>query len=103
MSSSINAFSSSLQVDEVLLILIREDLKSQKVFDHLRALGLEDIFYQSDLAEIILKAVGLNAESEKDLDFYYCLVKEFAPQVTGNQQELNRLVGELFLRLMGRR
>jgi hypothetical protein len=89
---------------ELVTILIREDLKSQKVFDSLRALGLEDPFYQCDLTEIILSEVGLNAESEKDQYFYNRLVKDFSQRVTNNPQQLNDLADELLSKLReGRR
>jgi len=84
----------------LITILICEDLKSQKVFNHLRALGLEDTFYQCDLSEIVLKEVGLNTESEKNQYLYFRLVKELASRVTPNQQHLNELASELLFRLI---
>lgn len=90
----------SLLENTLVTTLICEDLKSQKIFNHLRALGLEDTFYQCDLSEIVLKEAGLNADSEKNQYFYFRLVKELASRVTPNQQHLNELAGELLFRLM---
>jgi len=100
------SFSSSYLIDPrnkaALLILIREDLKSQKVFDQLSSLGLEDTFYQSDLTEIILNEVGLSPESEEDQYFYHTLVRQYAQRVTIDQKKLDELTVEILIKLLER-
>ena len=100
MSTETKTISESSNAKDLVTALIREDLKSQKVFNHLRALGLEDTFYQCDLSEIVLKEIGLTAESGKNQYHYFRLVKELASRVTANQQHLNELAGELLFRLI---
>jgi len=59
---------------ELLLFLIKEDLKSRKFFDGLRELGLDDAWYGSELSTLIIAYAGLDNESDADNDFYYHLM-----------------------------
>ena len=75
---------------ELLVSLIREDLKSRKFFDGLRALGLDDAYYQPDLASVILALVGMDPESDADFDYYYQLVEGYVPRVSTDREQVHK-------------
>jgi len=58
---------------ELLLFLIKEDIKSRKFFNGLRELGLDDAWYGSELSTLIIAYAGLDSESDAHTDFYYHL------------------------------
>lgn len=58
---------------ELLLFLIKEDLKSRKFFDGLRELGLDDAWYGSELGTLILTYAGFDTELDAHTDFYYTM------------------------------
>lgn len=58
--------------------LIREDLKCQRFFNGLRALGLNDESNQPELAPVILAQAGFDAASDHHLDRYYRLLYKYA-------------------------
>ena len=85
---------------ELCVYLIREELKSWKFFNSLRALGLDDNFYQTDLCEAILKLSGLPPESDETLDFYCHLMDRHSSMANPTDEDVThhaRLVHELLL------
>ncbi len=60
---------------QLCLVLIKEEIKSRYFFNHLRKVGLDDAFFQSDLGDCILELLN-KAPSEHSREQYYaCLVK----------------------------
>ena len=77
--------------EEVVIHLIREELKSQRFFEGLRELGLDDAFYQTDLLELIMTGVGMPVESMEHQAFCYNLLKRHSARVT---QDASALIDE---------
>jgi hypothetical protein len=59
---------------KLILRLIYEDLKAHQFFEGLRALGLDDTFYQPELGSIILTYSGLARKIEDSYSFYFDLL-----------------------------
>jgi len=73
--------------EDVVIHLIREELKSHHFFDGLRKLGLDDDFYQVDLIELIMAGVGLPIEQDHQ-NYCYHLLKKRSARVTQDTAEL---------------
>lgn len=66
---------------ELILLLIKEELKSHKFFGVLRSVGLDDAYFQSDLSAVILTYVGLADESNETMDFYFDLLDTYSQKI----------------------
>lgn len=89
-----------LASEEVIIHLIREELKSRRFFEALRELGLDDAFYQVDLLDLIMPAIGLSPDSEAHYDFCHDVLSKHSMRVTQDGDELlneARKVYELLL------
>ena len=73
---------------KVIIILIREELKSRKFFEGLREIGLDDNFYQTDLLELIMAGLGLTSDSPEQYTFCYDVLHEHSTQVVEDADEL---------------
>ena len=77
-------------VKNIILAMIKEELKSHKFFGTLSELGLDDDFYQADLLEYIIPAIGLPPlRSEKSYLFYHDLFKRHSEYVERDAEALH--------------
>ena len=84
---------------ELLLILIREELKARKLFKILSALGCHDITYQTDLSELVLTKAGFKHPG--DLYFlYFNLLHKYCKKLNGNDEVLMQQVQKVYTKLM---
>ena len=72
----------------VTIILIQEQLKSFKLFVTLSHLGIEAVFYQANLIELIMSGVGLSTDSKVDYGFCYCLLMKHSHRIVEDADEL---------------
>lgn len=72
----------------VTILLIQEQLKSNKLFSTLSQLGIETAFYQANLTELIAGAVGLGVDSKIDYGFCYRLLMQHSKRVVEDADEL---------------
>jgi len=72
----------------VTIILIQEQLKSFRLFVTLSRLGIEAVFYQANLIELIMSGVGLIPDSKTDYGFCYCLLMKHSHRVVKDADEL---------------
>ncbi|GCC52430.1 hypothetical protein SanaruYs_26670 [Chryseotalea sanaruensis] len=66
---------------ELIHSLIKEELKSRKVFNTLRNLGLDGCPYQPHVDELIIKLLGFDMESDQAYDFCYQLFENHAENI----------------------
>ncbi len=64
------------------LYLIREELKSRKLFHTLHEVGLDDCYFQIHLDTLILRSIGLDDGTDKTFNIYQPLLKNVAGKST---------------------
>jgi len=75
--------------EKAIIHLIGEELKSRKFFEGLRDLGLDDAFYQANLLELIMTAMGLPPEShDEHYNFYHDVLRKHSDRVAQDADEL---------------
>jgi hypothetical protein len=89
-----------LSDEELLLWLIHEDLKCRKFFDGLRAIGMEDSFYQPELGMLILKCAGFEKEIDETYDFYHDLLGRHSETMVADVQSVKRAAFEVYTGLL---
>jgi len=63
---------------QTIIFLLKEDIKSQKLFNSLREIGLYDSPYQSDLSSVILPTIGLDCSNDETIALYIALLKKYS-------------------------
>lgn len=66
---------------ELILYLIREELKSTKFFSGLAGVGLDDCFYQSHFGPVILGYMGFDEISDELQEFYGDLIDRYSEKI----------------------
>jgi len=66
---------------DLILHLIKEELKCHKFFSGLRELGLDDCFYRPDFSSLILSCIGFKDEENETFDFYFGLLDKYSRQL----------------------
>lgn len=73
---------------DLILFLIREELKSRKFFNILMHAGLDYTPFRPHLDEAILAGLSLDAEENAVLDFYERVMDAHAEQITQKQEAI---------------
>jgi hypothetical protein len=89
-----------LSDEELLLWLIREDLKCRKFFDGLRAIGMEDTFYQPELGMLILKCAGFENAIDDMYDFYHDLLGRHSQAIETDIDSVRREAFQVYAELI---
>lgn len=70
--------------DDVMLpiYLIREELKSRKLFNTLQEAGIQDCYFQPNLDILIMRSMGLDECSDETFDRYVHIIDKRSRKVT---------------------
>lgn len=74
--------------DQLTLSLIREELKSRKLFRALHAAGIDDCYYQPHLDSIILRNLGLDDSSDETFDRYTTIMNKRAKKIEPDKESI---------------
>jgi len=69
------------QETDLILLLIREQLKAAKFFNTLMQCGLDDCYYQPHLETAILTCMGFRDIPDELMDFYIALLDKYSARV----------------------
>ena len=75
-------------VQKVVILLIKEELKSRKLFHELHWLGYHNCFYQADLLDLIVLAMGLKPGSSMQRSMCHTLLDKHSQRVVADAAEL---------------
>jgi hypothetical protein len=73
---------------DLILYLIREELKSRKFFSGLQRLGLDYCFYQPHLDKPILAAVGFDDPPDEVYKFYFKLIEKRSRKIREDEESI---------------
>lgn len=85
---------------DLTLYLIREDLKSQKLFSIIDQLNMGDCPYQSHLAKPILSQLNLDDGSDEIFQFYFRLIEKHSRKLQGDTRSLMKQTMKVYVELM---
>lgn len=71
------------QSTDQILYLIREELKSQKLFHILSKVGLYESHYHPHLGGLILSKMGFDLANDETMDFYMKLIDKRCKKIDG--------------------
>jgi hypothetical protein len=85
---------------DLTLYLIKEELKSQKFFNGLHRIGIDDCYYQPRLGKVILNSLGLDDGSDEISDFYYKLIEKRSKKIHADNESVMRQAIKVYTDLM---
>jgi hypothetical protein len=66
---------------EFALYLIKEELKSRKLFHALHEAGLDDCYFQPHLDSLILRSIGLDDGSDETFNIYDNIIEKRSKKI----------------------
>ena len=84
---------------ELVLALIKEELKSQKFFSILNQAGIEDCYYQPNLSKLILSLLDMDDGKDETLEFYWEIISKAIEKVGANDESVTRQVLNIYASL----
>lgn len=85
---------------DLVLLLIREELKSHKHFDSLYHAGLDDCIYQPHLAKLILAKLELDDGSDATFEFFSALIEKRAKKIQPDIDSIMTQTVKVYVDLM---
>jgi hypothetical protein len=82
------------------LFLIKEELKSQRFFEGLHNIGIEDIYFQPHLDKLILKCVGLDDGKDETAKFYFEVLERRCMKVRADNDSIVMQAVKVYVELM---
>lgn len=84
---------------EQTLYLIREELKSRKLFWVLQQAGLEDCYYQPHLDSLILRGVSIDS-SDENFSQYMTIMDKRSKKIEADQKSITKQALKAYYELM---
>jgi hypothetical protein len=85
---------------DLTLFLIREELKSQKLFNGLHKAGIDDCYFQTRLGKAILANIGLDDESDEVSEFYYKLIEKRSKKIEADSESTMTQAFKVYVELV---
>ena len=85
---------------ELVLYLIKEELKTNKHFTGLRMAGLDDCYYQSYLGSLVLAYSGFEDDSDEIIDFYNKLLDQYTEKLEPDNEVIMKCAFDLYTDLI---
>jgi hypothetical protein len=88
---------------DLTLYLIREDLKSNKLFSVIDQLGMGDCPFQPHLAKAVLAQLNMDDGSDEIFQFYYKLIEKRCRKIGADQKSLMKQTMKVYAALVAER
>jgi len=85
---------------ELILQLLKQELKSYRFFNGLREVGLDDSFYHSDFSSLVLTYIGFDDEENATYDFYFTLLEKYSTHFEPKEESVMKLALSVYLELL---
>ena len=85
---------------ELLLFLIREDLKAHKLSNTLNEVGSMESPYLSDMSALVLSAAGFDERSDDLFNFYFKILDKYSRKMNGDNEVTMKMVMKVYVKLL---
>lgn len=86
--------------DQITHQLIREELKSHKLFSVLGKVGLNDCFFQVHLDFVIMDLLGMNDGTDETYAIYDAIVEKHASRIVDSKESIERQARKVYDKLL---
>lgn len=81
---------------DLTLYLIREELKSQKFFDTLSNVGIEDVYYKPRLGKAILMTMEMDDGRDETFEFYYSVIEKVLKKIDMDLETITKQATKVY-------
>lgn len=81
---------------ELILFIIKEDLKNTKLFNGLESAGLSDCFYQADFSALVLGYMGFHEIPDDLREFYGDLISRYSEKIEPDNTVITEYAIEVY-------
>jgi hypothetical protein len=85
---------------QVALYLIKEELKSRKLFHALHQVGLDDCYFQTHLDSLILRSVGLDDHTDETFALYDALLEKRSKKIEADYDSIMKQALKVYHELL---
>lgn len=85
---------------QLSLYLIKEELKSRKLFHALHEAGLDDCYFQPHLDSLILKSVGLDDGTDETFSLYDNIIEKRSKKIEADYDSIMKQAFKAYQELM---
>lgn len=82
---------------ELVLYMIKEGLKTTKVFNGLARVGLDDCYFQSYFGTLVLAYMGFDERDDKLNDFYVDLIEKYSDKIEADNDSIMKYAFEVYI------
>lgn len=82
------------------LYLIKEELKSRKLFHALHEVGLDDCYFQPHLDSLILRSVGMDDGTDETFSIYDEIIEKRSKKIEGHYDSIMKQAFKAYQELM---
>lgn len=85
---------------QITLYLIKEELKSRKLFHALHEAGLDDCYFQPHLDTLILRSVDMDDGTDETFGMYYNIIDKRSKKIEADNDSIMKQVLKVYMELM---
>jgi hypothetical protein len=85
---------------QVSLYLIKEELKSRKLFHALHDVGLDDCYFQPHLDSLILRSVGLDDGTDETFSIYDNILEKRSRKIESDNDSIMKQAFKVYQELI---
>jgi hypothetical protein len=85
------------------LFLIQQELKCQKLFNHLSEVGMGDSYFQPHLDKLILSQLGMDDGKDETVNFYINLIDKRSRKIKDSNESLMKQAMKVYVALVAER
>lgn len=82
------------------LYLIKEELKSRKLFHALHEAGLDDCYFQPHLDTLILRSVDMDDGTDETFGMYYNIIDKRSKKIEADNDSIMKQALKVYMELM---
>jgi hypothetical protein len=82
---------------ELTLFLIKEELKTSKVFNGLARIGFEDCSYQSHFGTLVLSSMGFEEIDDDLVTFYTDMVDKYSEKIEADNNSIMKYTFKAYI------
>lgn len=86
--------------DQLTLYLIKEELKSRKLFHALHEVGLDDCYFQPHLDSLILRSVGLDDHTDETFARYDAILDKRSKKIEADYDSIMKQALKVYHELL---
>ena len=84
---------------DLTFFLIKEELKSRKLFHALHEVGLDDCYFQPHLDSLILRSVGLDDGADETFAMYDTIIEKRSRKIEADNDSIMKQALKVYLEL----